>query len=413
MDTTGTWGAATAGPKRPLKYVARWSDLILLGIFVRLALSAISAGTDDVGIWRRFGERIDTDGIVHLYRTDPGFNHPPLPAYWAMLVFQFTRYHPGSFPPVFRIPGIIADAFTCLLLYWIGKRRAMRAATGFPGFMSVAFAWSPVAILMAGHHGSTDSIYASLCLLAAYCAQELSSPFKCGLALGAAINIKLIPVLLIVPFLTRFRSRAQAAGFIAGLAIMAIPFLPVLIACGSAFHRNAMDYNSAIDYWGIDQILLQAQSVDKYAGLGVILLAEYYSVGRYVIWASVFALALIAARKQLDFYTIGAGAAALFLIFTPGFGVQYLIFVLPLLLAADLKIGLLFSLLAGGFMFIAYELFWDGTYPIETVGISVRVHRGPGETLAALAWATLICFVYRSVARHFGQIPVARAHIPV
>jgi len=377
-----------------------WDILLLAGICLRVALSAISLGSDDAVIWQRFAEHISTHGLFDLYRTNQEFNHPPIPGYWAMLAYNFTRHHRAQFGFVFRVPGILADVLSCFLLLKIGNRRALRTnQQGLGPKMALVFAWSPCAILMSGFHGSTDSVYAALCLLAAYCATELASPFAAGLALGAAINVKLIPVMLIVPFLLLFRSPIAAGKFIAGLVLMVVPFIPVLIESGSAFHHNAMEYNSAIDYWGVDQILLEAQTVDKYAGWGVVLLAEYHDVGRYLIFASILTFALIARRKQLDFYTTGAGAAALFLIFTPGFGVQYLVFVLPLLIAADLKRGLIYGLLAGAFMFIAYDLFWDGSIPIQTLGIAGRVRRGPGDLLALLTWAQLIVFVFRAVSR--------------
>jgi Gpi18-like mannosyltransferase len=400
MDPTGKMIAAARPVDRHRGYRVTWKDVVVAAFFMRLTLSAISLGSDDAGIWHNFGAQIAWQGLFHLYRTEINFNHPPLPAYWAMIAFEITLHSPRYFAFVFRIPGILADALSCVLLCKIGSYRSLQPRVGATGMkLAAAFAWSPCAILMSGHHGSTDSIYAALCLLAAFCATELASPFATGLALGGAINIKLIPVLLIPVYLLLQRSRSAALKFLGGLAVMTIPFIPVLIGCGRAFHRNAIEYNSLIDYWGVDQILLETQNVKQYAGVGTILLAEYLAMGRYVLFAAILIFALIARRKGMDFYTAGAGTAALFLILTPGFGVQYLIFALPLLFASDRKTAIRFGLLAGAFMFIAYELFWDGRIPIRTVNIASKVHRGPGDLLAVLAWATLVGFIYRIVTR--------------
>jgi hypothetical protein len=446
--------------------------LIILGFIARITLSSISHGSDDAKIWWWFGKRIAADGLAKQYANEPAynipaipqFNHPPIPAYWAMIAYDLTRwskYTPeqdaaAAFPFVFRIPDILADLLSCWLLLKIGTRRAgpraesqsdprddpastpsadahstprvdahsipradahsdprtdahstprddphlsLRASpqrTPRAGFiLAIAFAWSPLAILTSAHHGSTDSIYAALCLLAAYCAADLDAPCWAGLALGAAINVKLIPVFVIVPMLLLFRSWRDASKFITGLAIMTIPFIPVMIFSGRDFIRYAVAYSSVKDYWGIDQFLLETAHQPKFARIGWDLLSFYSAIGRYLLAAAVIAFAIIARYRRLNFYQAAAGAASLFLILAPGFGVQYLIFALPVLLAANFPAGVRYSLLGGAFLFIAYALFWNNKLPIQTYGISGEVPRGPGALFALLAWAGLVSFVWK------------------
>src|SRR4051812_9506465 len=196
--------------------------VIALGILARLIISAISIGSDDIQIWERFGRGIADKGLLALYHSDPDFNHPPLPAYWAAIAFIATRHAPAAFPFVFRLAGIAADILSCAVLYRIASRRAggQRSIT-----LPLAMAWSPCAILISAHHGSTDSIYAAFALLAAWCAAQ-GSFLGASLALGAAINVKIIPVILIPPMLSLCRDRRSALRFIGGLAIMTAPFIP-------------------------------------------------------------------------------------------------------------------------------------------------------------------------------------------
>jgi Gpi18-like mannosyltransferase len=333
----------------------------------------------------------------------PQFNHPPIPAYWAMIAYELTKNstytaHQDSvsaFPFVFRIPDILADALSCWLLYRIGSSRAGPRAGAI---LALAFAWSPCAILISAHHGSTDSIYAALCLLAVYCAAELDAPFLAGLALGAAINIKLIPVFLIPPMLAAYRSRRDLSRFFAGLAIMAIPFLPVLFAAGRDFAHYAMAYSSVKDYWGFNGCFLEIAHVAGFAAIGTHLVNIYTAVGRYLLAGCVVAFSILARRRRIDFFNATAGCAAIFLILTPGFGLQYLVFVLPILLAANFKAGLRYSLLSGMFLLIAYALFWDRKFPIQTYAVSGEVRRGFGTFFGFLAWISLIVFVVRLIA---------------
>jgi hypothetical protein len=192
-----------------------------------------------------------------------------------------------------------------------------------------------------------------------------------------------------------FRSWRDASKFITGLAIMTIPFIPVMIFSGRDFIRYAVAYSSVKDYWGIDQFLLETAHQPKFARIGWDLLSFYSAIGRYLLAAAVIAFAIIARYRRLNFYQAAAGAASLFLILAPGFGVQYLIFALPVLLAANFPAGVRYSLLGGAFLFIAYALFWNNKLPIQTYGISGEVPRGPGALFALLAWAGLVSFVWK------------------
>src|SRR4051812_1149689 len=129
--------------------------LIVAAFVVRIALSAISFGTFDTSTWKKFADAIDDHGLRQLYASDLEFVHPPIPALWAMLASRAGRTDLAkmigiSFPFIFKLPMIAADAITCMLLWNLWKARA------------ALYAWSPVAILVAAHHGNTDSIYAML-----------------------------------------------------------------------------------------------------------------------------------------------------------------------------------------------------------------------------------------------------------
>ena len=120
------------------------------------------------------------------------------------------------------------------------------------------YAWSLDAILVSGYHCNTDPIYAFFCLLCAYLLQNKRCHFLAGLALAAAINVKLTPVLLILPLLLWHRSWRSASKFVLGLAVGALPFVPVLVLAGKPFYANAIAYKSNPDNWGITCLLMQA-----------------------------------------------------------------------------------------------------------------------------------------------------------
>jgi hypothetical protein len=274
--------------------------------------------------------------------------------------------------------------------------------------LAAAMACSPCAILIAAHHGNTDPIYALFSLLAAFSA-DAGSFFTAGLMLGAAINGKLIPVVLIPPLLFICRTRRDAGRFVAGLAVMALPFVPVLLVRGPEFIHNAMGYASVMDFWGVSLWLLEAARVPMFSAISTTLLILYASIaGRIILLVAVLLFSLIARERRRTAVQAAAGVAALFLILTPGFGLQYLIFAVPLLFAAgEFGIAMRYSLFAGAFLFVAYAFFWNGRIPIHTVGVSGADDRGVGALFAVLAWAALVAFVARIVVRPRDRLVAA------
>src|SRR5205814_9830382 len=131
-------------------------------------------------------------------------------ATWAQRHIHTGSYAFPWFPYLFKLAPIAADAVTCWLLWriWHPRAGAIWAAAA-----AAIYAWNPVAILISAHHCNTDSIYAMLCLAAVYVIESrrgsVGAWFWGGLLLGAAINVKLIPVLLIPPLVILCRDLHQ------------------------------------------------------------------------------------------------------------------------------------------------------------------------------------------------------------
>jgi len=69
-------------------------------------------------------------------------------------------------------------------------------------------------------------------MLSIYLQQDRDRPLLSGMALAGAINIKLIPVLLIPAMVLRSRSWRSAGLLVLGLGAGVLPFIPALL--GSA-----------------------------------------------------------------------------------------------------------------------------------------------------------------------------------
>ena len=371
--------------------------LAVLGLGLRVALSAVSFGSYDAMLWSGFAAKIAEHGLLDVYATERHFNHPPIPGYWAALAWLIAERLPGaSFPFVFRLPMIAADAVVCVLLWKIWSRRSCGAV--FAALVAAGFAWNLDAILVSAHHCNTDPLYAALALLAVYLVEDRRAHFLGGLALGAAINVKLIPVLLVFPMVGGYRDARQVARFLAGLAVAALPFVPVLLLRGAEFSRNAIDYTSVAAYWGVNLFLLEMVRLPRFLGWAQPILEYYQDLGRYVLVLAVSLAVLVARRRgELDRYSTCAVTAALFLILAPGFAIQYTVFAGALLFAVRPGVGALYGALVGIQLFITYWLGGDGRLPIDSG--RTGDHAAPGPLFGLLAWAVLIAFVWHAYFR--------------
>jgi hypothetical protein len=263
-------------------------------------------------------------------------------------------------------------------------------------------ALSPVAVLISGFHCNTDNVYAALSLLAMYL---ISNPrrrfFAGGLALGAAINVKLIPILLIPVVLAQCRNRRDLAHLIGALAIATIPFLPVVLFAWPAFKANVFGYVPEVAPWGVIYLLKNIGSVDRFAPWCGAAIETYRWLGRWIILATVALVSVVAASRSGKWNALELGTIvyAIFLIVTPGFGSQYLVIVVPLMLSVSIARHWLYSCLGGAFLSIMYAAYLvndpvaPGKIRYPLLSDLPPAATMPGSALGFLAWWVLLTMV--------------------
>jgi hypothetical protein len=381
--------------------------LVALGLLARLALSWISYGTNDVTTWQHFAESIRSDGLAESYRTISKLNHPPLAAWWAAAALGIAERSHLSFGFVFRLPAIAADAAACLILARIWQRRAEDHGA-LPLLAAVAMAWNLDAILVSGFHGNTDNIYAMLVLLSVYLLTDLRRPLVSGLALGAAINVKIIPLILIPPMLALAAERRlglrQVVRFAIGLSIGAIPLVLALIIVGEAFFSNALSYNSDPNRWGIIYLLRVARNVPHLRAAGTAALLGYQAIGRFAVLAASIALALLHRyRRPWDAYEVISATLIAWLVLAPGFGVQYTVALAPLLLAVSLRLGTVYGLVSGLFLLLTYWTYRISLWPPRSQFEGMFPHRA--AIGGVVVWLMLTWMLLASVWKHLKRAP--------
>jgi hypothetical protein len=322
-----------------------WFALGLTGIALRICLWMISIGSNDAPIWLGHGLNVATNGIAQAYPESSIFNHPPLMGLFAAQAWWWSNDNLVTFARLIKIPGLLGEAITLWALWRFAGPRSF-----------AAYALLPVAILISAYHGNTDCLYAAFLLVSAI-AFDRQRFFLSGLLFSAALNVKVLPlVLLPLPMLALPDWRAFRR-FSTGLTLGLIPFVPPALVVGRDMYHNMLVYNSNPDNWGLLVFLNHAVLIPGLSSFFRHVRDWYLALGRYVVLMAVVAVALISRfRHKLSMAEQLALGAALFLVLTPGFGVQYVILAAPLLCLVDLPAGIEWGCTSGLFLAIQYWL---------------------------------------------------------
>jgi len=365
--------------------------LAVAGLLVRILLALVSEGSNDVGIWNLWATLLEQRSLTDMYSSVEGFNHPPLIALWSLAALRLARETGLRFAILLKVPSLIAEGCASYLLWRIWRSVGSLTAAA----AVAAFAWNLDSILVSGFHGNTDPICAMLCLASAIFIQRQAF-FVGGLSLAAALNVKLIPLLLIIPLLLQSRTRRQALAFLAALALGGVPFLPFLVSAGEGFYRHAIAYNSIPDNWGIGFFLNSSEQNPRFAAAAARIAPIYHTYTRYLIMGACAILGAWGRRCRWSAYRISFLCLATFLILTPGFGVQYTVYVVPLLFAINVRRALAYSFASGFFIFSVYVNFGMRGFPWRSE-FSANFPL-PTSLFGLVAWMVLIAIVARELA---------------
>ncbi len=361
-------------------------------------------GTNDMLSWNEFLEKINTDGGLALYRDVPLFNHPPFMIH--LLRFWGRLGALANIPLQVSLRGtsVLAGAAATLLLWQLVNAGSIRISR--PALVITIL--SPVTILVAGFHGNTDPLMIFFVILAACLADAGYSPWLAGLSLGMAVNIKL-PAILAAPALFFWMPRAKRSALAtAASATFLIGSLPWIVTAPQLIAVRVFAYRGLTGMWGIT--LLPGILAEKLGHPRLFLTA----VAVEKVW---LLLALVGLARWMNrlphrppvFVQCGF-IYCFFLAFSPGYGIQYLswLVIWPLVLGAPAC--LFWNLTAGAFIFANYA-FWAGGFPwylAESRGITTQ----PAYlyVLGQICWLVVIWLAYRFWKEvRAGEMPARQA----
>lgn len=317
--------------------VQRPALLILLLLALATGLKALwafnSGGTCDPILFFTFARDLHQYPLKFVYENSGHFNHTPFTAWFIRWLYEAVNADYLRFSQVIRSLCIVADAAVVLAL--LRRREAM----GNPAWWALAaFALSPVSFLVSGFHGNLDPIMIALVVFAAL-ALEAERPLWCGLLLGLACNIKIVPLLLTPLFFVWWwqRDRRFVWRFtLAFGAMMLAGFGWALWAFPADLLHHVFGYGS---YWGTWGVTWWLHVTDRSAFQKVDftdLSSAQNQVMQVLKYLTIGGILLLAWQRRRcparEFFRTLAAAFTVIYVFAPGAGPQYLVWGAPFLL---------------------------------------------------------------------------------
>jgi hypothetical protein len=352
-----------------------------IALLAKLCLALFTFGTNDAFTFERMLDKLDASGASALYREGtpvmldgkvigiPQMNHPP----FSLTLLRFWEFLRGvtGLPLRFwlRACCAFADLMAASLLWLLAERGRL----DWRGVLIVAAA--PAAIMIPGFHGNTDPIMIALSVIAAYLIDTERSAWLAGMAFGLSCSVKVWPLVLAPVLLPATNSRKRALQF--ALAASATAFcasMPWLATDPQLIFNRVFDYSPVRGWWGLSYLWPHSP-----------LLA------RYVVFGVSLAVALGMRRRVGSAIAQCGVVTCLFLFFAPGFGPQYLAWVIPWTCAARWRTSAGFHIASAAFLFGMYNT-WSLGLPWN-YGNAFNLYKVPfpGWVYPAglLAWAVL------------------------
>ncbi len=378
--------------------------LAVVALVARLYCAATTIGTSDVVLFWKFAHTIQSEGLLAMYRQTEYFNHTPLVGWFSQAALALSGSEQRLFAFYLRLPAIFADFFAVLALV------AWRQKVGRPAWWALGlFAASPVAFMVSGYHGNVDSVMALFILLAALaCAQQ--RPALCGLCLGLACNFKIIPLLLAPAFFFLWWRHGQARRFslVATVTVLAGWAYP-LSTIPAVFLKNVLGYSSIWGVWGITYALRMTNlpALQNIAFTQTTPLQAAIMQGLKLLIV-ITALVLAWRRRKVEpmgiFQTLSL-IWAVFFVFAPGFGAQYLAWLAPCFLVASERWYAALTATSSVALFAFYTAISKGLP--WNMGFLVHSTAAQWVGWLLLPWLFLAAFLARQAREALAKAPPA------
>jgi hypothetical protein len=312
----------------------RWQVTILiaaaLSLIGKVTIASRTIGSTDALLWEASLRQLRESGAAALYENGSILRRGGIP--YHAEVFN----HPPFTLRLLSVGGWVADKTRLPLRFWLRVACALadlastmlaclilRAARlSFSPLALLLTAASPVSLLISGFHGNTDPLMMAMLLLAVYQVQS-GAAWRAGAALGLAASIKIVPLLFLPALALTLPGRKRTLLLAGAAGVFLAGSLPLAAERPGLIWRHVFGYAPQTGIWGISRLVAafgteaQTEAYAHFAKLALLLLLGWVSV-----WLGL-------RKPQPPIALQCALLAFLLLSLTPGFGVQYLTWLVP------------------------------------------------------------------------------------
>ena len=236
-----------------LKRAPNWFWLAMaVGLAIRIYLAVFTEGTYDVGIWEQHARGVSELGLFDYYHSNPKANHPPFILEVESLLWRTAQASEIPFRILLRIPFALLDAASAMLLLNLLSFHRWC-------FALVAAYWlNPLALILSGYQGNTDSAVAFFLLLCVWLLSK-GQVAAGAVAVGASLWIKLPGVLAIPALVFYLQGWRRRLIFIFLIGIVAlIGYFPALVRDPTVialtvfgYHGRLLQTSAGVPVWGL------------------------------------------------------------------------------------------------------------------------------------------------------------------
>jgi hypothetical protein len=377
--------------------------LALFAVAVRIALIATTYGTNDAGFMAVSVDLVRRVGISRSYAHTAMMNHPPFSFAYMRVIDMLANALGIAFVDVFRFFQVLADVVAAIALFRIGRRTSVEHGRSLALFLLL----SPGAAFISGFHCNTDATMVALVCVAAAAMS--------GTALALATGIKIVPFLF-APIFVMSLPAGKAIRFAAAFIITAIViFVPPIIIGGPIVARVVFGYRGGLPYeWGIPGVAFAlSRTVPALHTIGQNVMLFWRAYGGWFAYAGILAVWLLVYRTKASRAEARGHTEAMLhaieimllmvLALAPGFGVQYIGWLIAFLpFAFSWRGAILMNAAISLFLFVTYTV-WSGGWPwwfadITRAGPHRWVAAGAGYVMWAIVCGALVVSVRRFTA---------------
>ncbi len=418
-----------------------WKVFITIAVivfFLKLIIAAKTIGSTDVYGINSYAVIAQTIGGADLYKKVSYYNHPPFIIHLLNILKNLESLTGIGFPFLLRFLSSVADLGILVLIYKLSKLNTS-IKIPFPYLLLMVFA--PVSILVAGFHGNTDPVLIFFLILSIYLIEvdkevfyswlplkikekfiefNLTNLCLAGVAYGFSTNIKVIAFIAapcIFFYLSNNKKRLEYT--ISAAITWIILSTPYIFQVPEYIIKNSFSYNSFYGSWGVSRILSSTLPSNHWLN------NFYSSQSKFLIIFLIITMSLFMnfIGKKIPIFIQVGFTFFIFLGLSPGFGIQYLFWLLPWVLALGLEAALIYYVTSGIYAVMVYN-FWSGGFPWNFASADAKPYHNFILNYEYICWGSVILisfyyivyiikYKYDSIKKVFTNNWVTQSHLPV